>query len=68
MNEQEQNDVDFLMNVPPEVLADWYSKMPKEEIEYAMDLLRRAFEEGAQKLDAVMDVTEAKEMLDKFRL
>lgn len=70
MNEKELSDLEFLLTVSPEVLADWYSKMPKEEIDYAADLMQRAYDEGAMRLDDVKmkDLSQAKNILSKYTL
>lgn len=38
----DENNFNFLMNVSAEVLADWYSKMSDDDINYADSLLETA--------------------------
>lgn len=70
MNEQERADLDFLMSVPADVLTDWYSKVDRIDVEYALDLLRRAYEEGAVRLDELnmKDLSQANNILARFTL
>jgi hypothetical protein len=39
MNEHDRANLNFLLNASPEVLKDWESKMPTDDLEYAQELL-----------------------------
>jgi hypothetical protein len=39
MNEHDRQNLEFLLHASPEVLKDWESKMPTDDLEYAQELL-----------------------------
>ena len=39
MNEHDRANLEFLLHASPEVLKDWESKMPEDDLEYAQELL-----------------------------
>jgi hypothetical protein len=39
MNERDRGNLNFLLHASPEVLKDWESKMPTDDLEYAQELL-----------------------------
>jgi hypothetical protein len=39
MNEHDRANLNFLLNASNEVLKDWESKMPEDDLEYAQELL-----------------------------
>ena len=39
MNERDRDNLNFLLHASPEVLKDWESKMPTDDLEYAQELL-----------------------------
>jgi hypothetical protein len=76
MNEHDRSNLEFLLNASPEVLKDWESKMPADDIEYAQELLNiyslelkeRAL---ALKIECEMELAgnyhEANMVIDKIR-
>lgn len=39
MNEQDRNNLNFLLNAEAEILRDWAAKMEEDDIEYAQELM-----------------------------
>lgn len=71
MNQRDRANLEFLLTASPETLADWYDKMPLEDVEYAADLLYRYNEElivRSKLIETieVFDTTAATEYLKKF--
>jgi len=40
MNNEDANNLDFLLSVSDEVLRDWYDQASEDDIEYACELLQ----------------------------
>lgn len=71
MNEHDKENLNFLLNSSPEVLADWYSKMAKDDIDYALHLIAAYKQELSlreEEFIEVNDLTEANAVLSRFML
>lgn len=72
MNEQDQDNLRFLMTSSEDELAIWYNQTSEDDIEYAMELLASALNEiklqATDRWDHVEDVTDAMSVLSKFTL
>ena len=76
MNEHDRSNLEFLLNASPDVIKDWESKMPADDIAYAQELLNmyslelkeRAL---ALRIEAEMELAgnyhEANMVIDKIR-
>ena len=42
MNDHDRQNLNFLLYSSPEVIADWYSKVDQDDIDYAQELLAMA--------------------------
>lgn len=66
MNQQDRDNLDFLLSASPEVIEDWYEKMDADDILYAFELLEQA---GAELVEVQLegsDFSDAKTILSKF--
>lgn len=72
MNEQDQDNLRFLMTSSEDELAIWYNQTSEDDIEYAMELLASALYEiklqATDRWDHVDDVADAMSVLSKFTL
>jgi len=78
MNEHDFQNLRFLLLASQEVLADWYSKVDKDDHEYAIELLEAAcmddlveiLEEKEQIMleEGVFELTVAQEYLSRFTM
>ena len=68
MNDHDRDNLNFLMTVSPETLADWWGQVDADDRVYAFDLLNRARTELAMSTDTVTDVSQAADILMKFTL
>ena len=73
MNKHDQNNLNFLLNVDKETLANWYASVGEDDHKYAMEILN--FAEQEQEVKKVLlddeehlDCTEARSALSKFTL
>jgi hypothetical protein len=67
MNQQDRNNLDFLLNATPEVIQDWYGKMEDDDIVYAFELLEMAREELIEKQMAGTDLSDVRTLILKYR-
>jgi hypothetical protein len=72
MNEYDKNNLSFLLSLHSNSFREWAEQASEDDIQYAMELLRQRQAEYdlelAAVLDEVVDVSEAKKVLGKFRL
>ena len=76
MNPYDKKNLDFLMHASPDILTKWYAEVSKDDIQYAIELIRTArLEMSLQELDIAEyampeseDFSDAKEALSKFTL
>ena len=75
MNEHDRQNLEFLLHASPEVLKDWESKMPRDDLEYAQELLNlyalELREKSAEllveaKLERLNGYPDAKSILDRI--
>ena len=70
MTEHDITNLEFLLSVPPAVLADWYVQMSSDDHNYAMALLKAKEAELNLRLaelsDDVTDVSAAADALKQF--
>ena len=67
MNQQDRNNLDFLLNATPEVIQDWYGKIEDDDIVYAFELLEMAREELIEKQMAGTDLSDVRALILKYR-
>lgn len=48
MNDHDKQNLNFLLTASPEVIADWFTKVDQDDIDYAHELLAMAAEELRQ--------------------
>lgn len=77
MDEHDRDNLNFLLNASVSVLSDWYEQASTDDITYALELLAAMSEENVQRMAELgivveegdnMDVTDAVNVLDRFRL
>lgn len=72
MNEHDKDNLSFILSLNGKALEEWYDTLSKDDIEYAMELLREARSLISVHVleinDDVEDVTEAAAILKKFTL
>ncbi len=72
MNDHDRNNLNFLLNITPEVFDDWMDQADSDDIDYALELLAMHKSElvvGLLELkDNVEDTTQANQVLKKFML
>jgi len=67
MNAHDRQNLNFLLYSSPEVIADWYTKVDQDDIDYAHELLAMAaleLKEEAQTLRIEAELA----ILDRFEL
>lgn len=69
LSENDMQNLDFLLNASPEVLADWAATVSEDDLDYATELLQM-LQLRIIDIVAVQDpnLTQAKEMLSKYTL
>ena len=72
MNDHDRSNLNFLLNITPEVFDDWMDQADTDDIDYALELLAMHKSElvvGLLELkDNVEDTTQASEILKAFTL
>ena len=72
MNDNDRDNLNFLLTVSPEVFEDWFDQADKDDVDYALELLAmRKTELNLKELefaDNVEDTTQANQVLRKFML
>ena len=77
MNQNDRDNLNFLLNASPEVIKDWYSQVDQDDILYAHELLdaysrelsaRTQEAEFEFELSMMREYTEAKSVLAQFRI
>lgn len=72
MNDNDRDNLNFLLTVSSEVFEDWFDQADKDDVDYALELLAiRKAELDLKELefsDEVEDITQANQLLRKFRL
>ena len=72
MNDWDRDNLHFIMNSDDGAFEEWLYQADDEDVEYALELIRLAKAELIKQeheiLDEVEDVSEAKELLAKFRI
>ena len=67
LSENDMQNLDFLLNASPEVLADWAATVSEDDLDYATELLQmlqlRIIDICAEK-----DLSESQEILSKYSL
>lgn len=70
MNKHDKSQLEFLMHLDSDMLANWFNSTSEDDHEYAMEILAAARAECALKLielsDDVDDVSDARQVLRKF--
>ena len=69
LSENDMQNLDFLLNASPEVLADWAATVSEDDLDYATELLQM-LQLRIIDIVAVQDpnLTQAKKMLSKYSL
>ena len=67
MNDHDRQNLNFLLNSSPEVIADWYTKVDQDDIDYAHELLAMAALELKEEAQALRIEAELA-ILDRFEL
>ena len=67
MNQQDRDNLDFLLNATPEVIRDWYNTMDDDDIVYAFELLELAKEELIEQQMAGTDLSDVRALILKYR-
>ena len=69
LSENDMQNLDFLLNASPEVLAEWAATVSEDDLDYATELLQM-LQLRIIDIVAVQDpnLTQAKEMLSKYTL
>ena len=72
MNDNDRDNLNFLLTVSTEVFEDWFDQADKDDVDYALELLAiRKAELDLKELefaDDVEDTTRANQVLRKFML
>lgn len=76
MDKHSEQDTDFLLNAPPEVLIDWYRSVHASDHLYAIDLLRQRvgmlsdmyMELAIETRMALGEMKDSQEVLSRFTL
>lgn len=72
MNQHDKDNLQFLLTASPEVLKDWYDSVDRDDHEYAIELIRLHTSEiivhNMEMADNVTDLSEARQVLAKYRL
>ncbi len=67
MNDHDRQNLNFLLYSSPEVIADWYTKVDQDDIDYAHELLAMAALELKEEAQALRIEAELA-ILDRFEL
>lgn len=67
MNDHDRQNLNFLLYSSPEVIADWYTKVDQDDIDYAQELLAMAALELKEEAQALRIEAELA-ILDRFEL
>jgi hypothetical protein len=72
MNDWDRDNLHFILNSTDDSFEHWLDQADNDDIDYALKLIRIAkcelIEQEHDLLNEVDDVTEAKELIDKFRI
>ena len=72
MNQHDKDNLHFLLTAAPEVLKDWYDSVDRDDHEYAIELIKLHTAEiivhNMEQNDDVTDLSEARQVLAKYRL
>jgi hypothetical protein len=74
MNEYDRSQFDFIMGLSDEQFEEWALSVPDDDIQYALELIQTARTEAFMLEQELMDqlvdsdLSEAREVLQKFRL
>lgn len=72
MNQHDKDNLHFLLTASPDVLKDWYDKVDRDDHEYAIELIKLHTAEiivhNMEQNDDVTDLSEARQVLAKYRL
>jgi len=72
MNDEDRNNLNFLLTVSPEVFEDWFDQADEDDVDYALELFAKRKTELALKelefSDVIEDITQANQVLRKFML
>ena len=74
MNEYDRSQFDFIMGMSDEQFEEWALSVPDDDIQYALELIQTARTEAFMLEQELMDqlvdsdLSEAREVLQKFRL
>jgi hypothetical protein len=74
MNEYDRSQFDFIMSLSDEQFEEWALSVPDDDIQYALELIQTARTEAFMLEQELMDqlvdsdLSEAREVLQKFRL
>lgn len=72
MNQHDKDNLQFLLTASPAVLKDWYDKVDRDDHEYAIELIKLHTAEiivhNMEQTDDVADLSEARQILAKYRL
>jgi hypothetical protein len=76
MNSRDKENLSFLMNSPREDFECWMDMASDDDIDYALELIRRAKSENMLQMIEIQDtmaqfeddMTDSKKVLEKFKL
>jgi hypothetical protein len=72
MNKHDRDNYLFLMSLTPEQFDEWFMTIDEDDVKYAMELIQMARSEIAEQLaslfDDVVELSDARDVLDKFTL
>lgn len=72
MNEHDKANLQFILSASKETLKDWYESLSEDDAVYAEELLARAKTEVMMRIvelnDSVVDVSDANDLLARYRL
>lgn len=72
MNQHDKDNLQFLLNSSPATLKEWYDNVDQDEHEYAIELIRLYSSEiiihNLELDDDITDLSEAQQLLSKYRL
>jgi len=72
MNDWDRDNLHFILHSDDGSFEDWLDQADDDDIDYALQLIRLAKAELIKQeydlLDNVDDISEAKELIDKFRI
>ncbi len=66
MTERDLDNLEFLLTASNETIADWFSKMEPDDIDYAFELLEMAKLELVDQATELTDLSEANDALSKI--